>query len=91
MLDDVDEVKKSADELPGKPMMSFAELVAMKKAERPPASAGFDAQRLRPDLASITKSATPSEPIMLGHGVDPAKVVEKDWEEYKLYKAQRRI
>ena len=91
MLDDVDEMKKSADDLPGKPMMSFAELVAMKKAERPPASAGFDASRLRPDLGSITKSATPSEPIQMGHGVDPAKVVEKDWEEYKLYKAQRRI
>ena len=90
LLDDVKEMKKSVQDN-GKHIMSMKELMSIRKSgQRPDAITSTSGEIIHHELGDhITKSATgPS--VRMGHGVDPHKVTENDWAEYKIYKAQKR-
>lgn len=91
LLDDVDELKKSSADA-GIQIMSLREMMAFKKAgmsgsSRPDCIATVGGELERPELGNLKKSSD-SEPVRMGRGVDPHKVVEADWAEYNLYKAR---
>lgn len=91
LLDDVKPARKTAADT-GVPVMSIREMMAIKKTNgfavsRPDNIATVGGEFERPSLGKLKKSTTP-EPVKMGHGVDPHKVVESDWAEYNLYKAQ---
>ena len=91
LLDDVDKLKKTAADT-GVPVMSIKDMMAIKKnnkfaVSRPDNVATFGGNYERPTLGKLQKSTT-TEPVKMGRGVDPHKVVEADWAEYNLYKAQ---
>ena len=83
------DLKKSEDV--GKPIMSFRDMMAIAKSgSRPDAGTSMNGEIVRPEPGSISKSEH-SEPVRMGFGVDPWKVVEKDLAEYKAYMAQKAI
>lgn len=89
LLDDVKTMKSAKDA--GIEIMSMRDLMAIKKsanmASRPDCVSSYGGDLSRPELGKLQKSVTP-EPVKMGRGVDPRKVVEADWAEYNLYKAQ---
>lgn len=83
-------IDKSAD-VPSKHIASMQELMSMNKSKtsRPDNTNTVNGDLVRPELGRIQKTATSKPEVKMGRGVDPHKVVESDWEEYKLYKAQK--
>jgi hypothetical protein len=91
MLSELHKVRKSSYDT-GIHVKSMREIMAIKKAEmqtgaRPDSIVSFGGNLERPELGKLEKSLSP-EPVRMGRGVDPHKVVEADWAEYNLYKAQ---
>lgn len=86
--DMLDDVKKSAD-MNGKQIKTLKEMIAIRKSgARPDAVSSVGGELERPSLDKITKSSLP-EPVRMGVGVDPKKVIERDLAEYNLYKARK--
>ena len=87
--DMLDDVKKSASaEDNGIHMRTLKEIAIKKSGTRPEAVSSMGGEMDRPSLDKITKSAMP-EPVRMGFGVDPKKVIERDLAEYNLYKARK--
>jgi len=92
LLDEVKPARKSAQDT-GLQMRTIQELMAIRKSRginpsRPDAVSSVGGDLERPELGKVQKSVTP-EPVRMGYGVDPHKVVEADWAEYKLYMAHK--
>lgn len=93
-------MKKSEDNPNGKPIATFKDMMAFRKSmdtpvSRPGSEATVNGNKGRPEsnvvdyMGSIKKSMDGSdrrEKVRMGYGVDPRKVVESDWAEYRLYK-----
>ena len=69
---------------------TLSETLALKKSEtRPDAQTSTNGEIGRPELGRINKSISPSP--RMGRGVDPHKVVENDWNDYKLYMSRNKF
>lgn len=100
-VDEVEEaMTKSADEsrLNGKHIPSMQEMMSFRKSmpydvQKSSAigTAGGDVRRPNPDMSNFAKSTEPRPVVRMGRGIDPHKVTELDWEEYRLYKESRQF
>lgn len=91
LLSELHNVRKSCMDT-GIEVPSMRDMLSVKKAQRyepsrPDATVTLNGDLERPELGKLQKSLSP-EPVRMGQGVDPHKVVEADWAEYNLYKAQ---
>ena len=90
---DVDSAMKKSMEN-GKPLPSFQDMMSFRKSmpyapSRPSAIASANGDITRPEESSFRKAAPQKPVIRMGFRQDPRKVVEKDLEEYRIYKTQR--
>ena len=84
--------KASASSENGKHIMSMKELMSVRKSgQRPDAVTSTSGDLVRPELGNPIRKTATGSPVRMGHGVDPHKVTENDWAEYKIYKAQREL
>ena len=94
-IDNVDVMKSEEEPVAvcksgGKHMITLREAFAIAKSTgRPNLMSSAGAEMAPPDLDSITKSETPS--VKMGRGVDPMKVIEKDLNEWNIYKARNKF
>lgn len=92
LLDDVKEVKKSDTSENGKHIMSMKEMMAIRKSgQRPDAVTSTSGDITRPELGNPIRKTATEPAVKMGRGVDPHKVVENDWAEYKVYMAQKKL
>ena len=78
----------------GKPLPSFQEMMSFRKSmpyapARPSAIASVNGDITRPEESSFRKAAPQKPVVRMGFRQDPRKVVERDLEEYRIYKTQR--
>ena len=90
---DVDSAMKKSMEN-GKPLPSFQEMMSFRKSmpyapARPSAIASVNGDITRPEESSFRKAAPQKPVVRMGFRQDPRKVVERDLEEYRIYKTQR--
>ena len=90
---DVNEAMKKSMEN-GKPLPSFQDMMSFRKSmpyapARPSAIASVNGDITRPEESSFRKAAPQKPVVRMGFRQDPRKVVEKDLEEYRIYKTQR--
>ena len=90
---DVDSAMRKSMEN-GKPLPSFQDMMSFRKSmpyapARPSAIASVNGDITRPEESSFRKAAPQKPVVRMGFRQDPRKVVERDLEEYRIYKTQR--